>query len=347
MDFDVQIAHSVTEIGQETWDRLSPAQPFTSYRWYRFGETVLTDDIPIYIILSLGGETVARATFWVKRQEPLPVKSKALRHLLEAILRRWPLMICRAPLSSSSGLILPDPPLRDAAMRIIAEVAQELGRQNKASFLLFDYLERRETDWDGWPEIFMPTAVPDPGTYLVIAWPDFESYLKHRPKSVRKDYRRHRNRAADLGVVVTPHETVTAIDEAMVLIRNVERRYNSPPNPWARPMLENAPLVDAAWLTAEVEGRLVGCGLLLGEGDTRFLRLLGLDYNVRYIYFQLVYAAIRCAIEEGIRILRGGSGGYEMKRRLGFQLERDNYVVFTGRGPLLQRLGRWMAASNV
>lgn len=346
MDWDLHIAHSVEEIGQEAWDRLSAGRPFASYRWHRFGEASLSDDQPIYAIVSRRGEMAARAAFWLTRREPLPTSSRVVRRAGEALMRRWPLLICRSPLTSVSGLILSEPPLRDTALQIIAQAAQEQARQHGASFVLFDYLSEPETHWPGWPNTFAATTVPDPGTYLSAVWPDFESYLGQLSKSVRKDYRRHRNRAADLQVETRCRPLVAALDEtvldqAMVLIRNVEDHHDSPHTPWARSMLERAGMVDASWLTAKIHDRLVGCGLLLRDGDVMEMRLLGLDYEVQYIYFQLVYAAIRHAIEEQVQVLRGGSGSYDMKQRLGFQLENNNHVVFVGRGTLLQKLGHW------
>lgn len=343
MDFDFQITHSVQEIGQETWEHLSGAQPFTSYRWYRFGETVLEGEFPVYIVLSRGDEPVALATFWLKRQEHLPISSRPVQRLMEATLRRWPFFVCQTPLSSTSGLFLPDSPLQSAALETLAHGAYDQIRQHRGSFILCPYLRQRQASLAGWPASFVSIAMPNPGTRLVITWPDFDTYLKHLSKSVRKDCRRHRNRAADLGIVVASHKAVADVDEAMVLIRNVERHHGTQPNPWARGVLENASMVEATWLTAKIEERLVGCGLVLGDEDTRALTLLGLDYDVRYAYFQLVYGAIRCAIEDGARILRGGGGAYEMKHRLGFQLEDNNHVSFVGRGPLFRRLGLWAA----
>jgi hypothetical protein len=81
----------------------------------------------------------------------------------------------------------------------------------------------------------------------------------------------------------------------------------------------------------------------LGDGGARIMTLLGRDYGVDYAYFQLIYTAIRCAIEEGAGFLRGGSGAYDMKQRLGFQLESSNYIVFSGGGKVLQKFGRWAA----
>lgn len=346
MNLDIQVVHSVEEVGREAWDRLGDGRPFTSYRWYRFGETVLTDDTPIYIILSQGGEAVARGTFFLKRREAVPTASMTIRRLIEMILRPWPLLVCRSPLASTSGLILPEPPLRDVALKTIAQFAQGEARRSQASFVVFDYLERHQVEWVGWPDTFAPVAISDPGTRLTVSWTDFESYLRHLRRSVRKDYRRHRNRAADLEVMIRDHPAVTNPEEATLLIHNVAKHHRSAPNPWAQIVLENANMVDAAWLTAEMADRMVGCGLLLGDGSTWFLALLGLDYSVQYVYFQLVYAAIRYAIEEGAQVLRGGGGAYGMKQRLGFQLESNNYVVFAGRGLLFQRLGQWVAKAE-
>jgi len=339
----LEVAHSIHEVDREVWDRLGTGQPFTTWRWYRFGEAVLEGDRPFYLILSRGGEPVARATLWLTEQEPLPIPSRWLRTGVQALLRYRPLLICRSPLAATSGLLFADSTLRAEALESIGEMARLLARQYRASFLLFDYLEAEEVRWPAWPGGFQPLAISDPGTRLVITWPDFEGYLRHLKKSVRKDYRRHRNRAADLGIVVRRHRQPVRTEEALALIRNVERHHGSEPNPRARAIWERAGMVDAAWLTAEIGDRLVGCGLVLGEGDTRFLALLGLDYSVRYAYFQLVYAAIRTAIEDGVRVLRGGGGAYTMKERLGFRLESNNYVVYAGAGWLFRQLGRWLA----
>lgn len=351
MQLDLQIAHSVEEVGQSTWDYLGQHHPLAGYRWYRFGEAVLADELPVYILLSYQGEPVGRATFWVKRREPLPIQSSAVRRSIEALIRRWPLFVCRSPLTSLSGLILPEPPLRDEALRLIAEAALQEARRYRASFVLFDYLEGREANLPAWPAGFAATTIADPGTRLHISWTSFEDYLAHLSKSARKDYRRHRNRAADQGIRVTCRQLTDpldsgTVDRALTLIHNVDRHHRSPSHPWGRELLEKAHLVDATWITASIGERMVGCGLLLGDGDVRFLALLGLDYEVQYVYFQLVYAAVEQAIESGVRILRGGSGAYEMKLRLGFQLEDNYYAVFSGRGALLHKLGRWAARNT-
>jgi len=351
MSFTVQIAHSVQEIGPEAWDRLSGNRPFASFRWYRYGEAALSDNTPIYIILSHSGQAIARATLWLRREEPIPLTSKLLRSTATALLRRRPLLLCQSPLANTSGLILPDPPLREAALTTIGQVALEQARQHKASFLAWVYLEPQEARLAGWPDAFAAVELPEPGTRLRIAWPDFDHYLDHMGRRMRQQYQRHCRQAAAMDIVVSADALERPLDEATLeqalrLIRNVEARHNSLPAPWARRALEHASMVDGLWLTARVGERLVGCGVLLADGEARMMALLGRDYSVDYAYFPLIYTALRCAIEQGTRVLWGGAGAYEMKLKLGFEMTNDSYAVFAGNGPLLQRLGRWMAGTE-
>ena len=347
MSFDVQVTHSVQEVGQEAWDGLSGGAPFASYRWYRFGEEVLVDDLPIYLVLSLAGEPVARATFWLKRQETLPISSRLLRGFVAMILDRWPLLACRSPLSSTSGLLLPEPPLRDGALRTILNYAQDLVCQYGASVLLFDYLDRGVLDWPVWSDALV--TVPDlhPGTYLALCWPDFDSYLAHLDKKQRYNVRRNYRLVAQEGIEITAYRTVANVGRAMELHEKVNARYRSPTDTWMRRAMEHAGMVDAIWLAAEQGERLVGCELMLGDGDAWFVMGLGLDHSVKNVYFALGYEDIRCAIERRARTLRWGTGTYEVKRRLGFQPESTSNLVFGSRWPWLQRLGRWVVENGL
>lgn len=349
MNFEVQITHHVDEIGQEAWDHLSGGRAFASHRWYRFGERAMAYARPIYVVLSRHGEPLARASFWLTPREAIPIHNRAIRRVLEAMLRRWPLLICQGPLTSAastSGLILPDPPLRGAALSTIAEVARELGRQHHTSFCLFGYLEQDEAGWAAWPEAFARTVMWGSGTRLDIAWHDFQGYLAHLTKKQRYNVRRNQRLAAELGLQVKIHGAVHDVDRALALHGNVNRRHRTYTEPWMRGALENAGMVDALWLTVEHEGRVVGCELMLGDRDGWLVTGLGLDYSVPYAYFLLGYADIEQAIQHGARVLRWGSLAYEVKQRLGFELEGNDWVVFAGRGALLQRLGRWVAAAE-
>jgi predicted N-acyltransferase len=330
MDFDIQITHSVMETGQAAWDHLSSGHPFASFRWYRFGETVLSDCSPTYVTLSHDHEPVARGAFWLKRQEWLPIASTAVRYGADQLLRRWPLLMCAAPLASAPGLVLPESLLRGTALKTIADVGLDLGVKNRASFVLFSYTKENEVHQVGWPEAFSAISFSDEETSLEITWPDFESYLKHLAKSTRRNHRLHCKQADGMGVVVSTHSSVSDVNRATALIQNVERYHHMGRRPWTRAMLENAHLVDSIWITAHIGGRLVGCCSVIGDGDTQIATLLGLDYSIQqyiYVYYQIMYAAVQSAIERGAKVLYGGGGAYELKRRLGFRVLPNDYLM--------------------
>lgn len=345
--FDVKVSHTVQAMDQQAWDRLAEGHPFASYRWYRWGETVLADQQPLYVTLSQDGTPVARATFWLKTREPLPIRSQLARRLMSMVLQRRPLLMCESPLALTSGLLLPDPPLQEPALHKLVQIGLEQARARRVSFVVFPYLSPQQVEISGWPDTFSHVDFADPGTQLKIKWSHFDDYMASLDKKVRKHYRRTNRRAAERGIVIRRHAEITHLDQALVLINNVYRRHSSPPNPIIRQVLEHADMVPSTWLTAEVGDQLVGCELMLGDGDTRFLAALGLDYSVKYVYFKLGYEDIRCAIEQGVKVLRGGGSAYELKTSWGFELENNNHVIFAGMGPVLRRIGRWAAGSNV
>ena len=135
MEFKTQIAHSVKEIGSEAWDHLSQGGPFSTYNWYEYGERCMAGSLPVYITLSQDNQAVARATFWLTGDEQIPIASVPVRRLVKAYLRRRPLLICRSPFSSSSGLVLPEPLLRKEALQKILGCC--VGRTSSSSWFVF------------------------------------------------------------------------------------------------------------------------------------------------------------------------------------------------------------------
>jgi hypothetical protein len=98
--------------------------------------------------------------------------------------------------------------------------------------------------------------------------------------------------------------------------------------------------IGATWVAAELQGKMVSGGLILQDGDYGALRLLARDYDVPFAYFATVYEALRCALDSGVKVLRGGSGAYELKQSLGFETEANQYAVVTTGNSVLRWLGR-------
>ncbi len=334
MAFDIQIEHRIANIDAALWNELGSEQPFQSYQWYAFGEQVMSDCTPSYVILRQKDQPIARGTFYLVQNEPLPIPAR-FRRPVNAILRRWPLLICRSPLSNASGLLLPDKPsLHKNALITISQTGLDLLKKHRGSFLIFDYLKAEETQ--NWGKPFAKTEGGDPGTAMSIEWDSFEDFLTASKRRIRQHYKHSSREAANLCIKVTRHKSVQDINAALALIHNVERRHNAAPNPWARGMLENMHMVGGTWLEARIGERLVGCMLLLDDNSAQIAALPGLTDDVPFAYFMLLYGALQDAMEKGIKMLRWGSGAYETKRRLGFTLERNNNAVFSAAHPLLR-----------
>jgi hypothetical protein len=343
-EFETLTASSVDEVGEEAWDALSAGRPFQSARWYRFGERVMQGCQPIYILLKMDKEPVARGTFWSIREEPLPAPP-LMRRLLYPIFKRRPLLICRSPLSNSSGLILPEGPLGESALKAIAEAASKELRRRGGSFLIFDYLEAEQAKWIGWPARFKALVVPGPGTQLKLAWAGFKDYLQSSPKfRIHQHFRRSSQMADELGIRVVRQAGPDDLPTALELIHNVEHRHDSTPNPWAAGLLEHMQMVESTWLAARIKEQLVGCMLLLVDNGVQIAVLPGLTEEVPYAYFMLLYEAIQDAFDRKLNSLQWGSGAYETKRRLGFELEHNNNVIYEANG-LLPGLMARLAAS--
>jgi len=195
----------------------------------------------------------------------------------------------------------------------------------------------------GWPEQAAVMTVSDPGTWMALDWESFDAYLESGNKKDRQHFKRSLREAEKLGVVMSRHPRVPDVEAALALIRNVENKHGAAPNPWVRGMLENLELADGTFLAAHIGKQLVGCGLIVEDNGAQMTTALGLADNVPYVYFSLVYASLQAAFEKNLRLLRWGSGAYDVKRRLGFQLESNNHAVFVGAGPLSRLVSRLAA----
>jgi hypothetical protein len=97
-------------------------------------------------------------------------------------------------------------------------------------------------------------------------------------------------------------------------------------------------MIESTFLEARIGNRPVGCGLLLYDSGAQMAVALGLEKDVPYVYFALLYESLREAFEKKVRLLRWGSGAYAVKEQLGFQKEHNNHLVVAGTRPFTQYL---------
>lgn len=288
---------------------------------------------PVYLLAYQNQELIGRAALWTIRDEPLPIRPGAGRAILQAILRRWPLLICRSPLSNTTGLVLPPGPFGEEALRAMTRSALAVSSQRHCLFLLFDFLNREEIS--KWPSGFLPVTVSDPGMVLHNRWHDFEAYLAHGNKKDRQHYKRTLRATEKIGIIIEKRAHVPDVTAALELIRNVDRRHNNASNPWMRGLLENISSIDGTWLEARQNGKLVGGGALLEDNEAQMTTALGLADDTPYAYLLLTYASLEEAFRKKVRLLRWGSGAYDIKRSLGFEMELNNNAMVSSHYPIL------------
>lgn len=328
---NVQVFNSINEIDPQVWNRIVAGRGFQSHSWYKFGEHAMADCPPTYLIASVGNTPVAGAALFRVYNEPLPLPEVA-RRFMASVFKHRPLLVCRSPLAETSALLLPGEPLRDEILTILADAAHEQFRQQHCSFLVFDYLLTEQLRYPTWPAGFEPITISEPGTYMPMEWENFDAYLEAGNKHDRQHYKRSLREAEKNGLVLSKHRVIADVDRALKLIRNVSIWHGSAPNPWMRGLLENFSMIDGTWLEIHKEGELVGCGAVVRDNKFQMATALGLEDDVPGGYFLLLYTALQEAFEHKIRLVRFGTGAYDVKRRLGFHLEDTNHAMVSMAG---------------
>jgi hypothetical protein len=327
-NLDVKVYKSINEIEPEIWNRIASGRGFQSHRWYTFGERAMADCPPTYLIVWDGEKPVAGAAFFKVHNEPLPLPSVA-RRFMASVLKRRPLLVCRSPLTDTSAMLLPGEPLRDETHKALAEAAQVQLKKQRCSFLVFDFLLTEQLKYPSWPSSYESITVSEPGTYMPLEWESFEAYLEAGNKKDRQHYKKSLKETQENGIVLSKHKSVPDIDTAIRLIRNVSIWHGSAPNPWTRGLLENFAMIDGTWLELRKDEKLVGCGAVVRDNKFQLATALGLEDDVPGGYFLLLYSALQEAFIHDVRLVRFGSGAYDVKRRLGLHLEDTNHAMVT------------------
>ena len=324
----VKVHKSIQEIDPKVWNRVAAARGFQSHRWYTFGERVMEDSPPTYLVAWDGDTPVASAALFKIKNEPLPLPEIA-RQFMSSILKRRPLLVCRSPLADTSALLLPGEPTRDDSLAALAQAAQDEFKKQRCSFLVFDFLLTEQLKYPSWPAGYERITISEPGTYMPIIWESFDSYLEKTNDKDLQLYKQSLKQAKENGLVLSKQKTVSDIDTAMHLINDVSVWHGSAHNPWTRKMLENFSLVDGTWLEIHKDEKLVGCCAVLRDNKFQIATALGLEDDVPGGYSFLLYSALQDAFEHKVRLVRFGTGSYDVKRQMGFHLEDTNHAMIS------------------
>jgi hypothetical protein len=327
-NLNVQVYKSISEIDPDIWDRVVAGRGFQSHKWYQFGERAMAECPPTYLLAWDGETPVAGAALFRVHNEPLPLP-KVARRFMASILKQRPLLVCRSPLADTSALLLPGEPLRDEVHAVLAQAAQDEFKKQRCSFLVFEYLLTEQLKYPSWPQGYEPITLSEPGTYMPIEWESFDAYLKAWNKQDRQHYKKSLRDAEKLGITISKHNVVSDVEAAVQLIRNVSIWQGSASNPWMRGLLENLSMVDSTWIELHKYGRFAGCAAVMRDNQFQLVTGIGLEDDVPDGYFLLLYTALQEAFEHNVRLIRLGTGSYDIKRRLGLHLEDTNHAMVT------------------
>ena len=330
-NLNVKTYKSINEIAPEVWNQIAAGRGFQSHKWYQFGERAMADSPATYLVAWDGDNPVAGAALFRVANEPLPLPEVA-RRFMESIFKHKPLLVCRSPLADTSAMLLPGEPLRDEAHTVLALASQDEFKKQKCSFLVFDYLLTEQLKYPSWPKGYEPITVSEPGTYMPLEWLSFEDYLENGNKKDRQHYKKSLREAEENGLTLTKHTSVPDVDKALELIKNVSIWHGSAPNPWMRGLLENFSMIDGTWIEIHKDGKLAGCGAVVRDNQFQLATGLGLEDDVPGGYFLLLYTALQEAFEHNVRLVRFGTGAYDVKRRLGLHLEDTNHAMISMAG---------------
>jgi hypothetical protein len=309
--------NSAEEIGEAAWNALSAGRPFQSYKWYRFGETVMANAKPTYVTLSERGQAIARASFWRIGDEPLAPGWVA------TFLKHWPLLICRSPLSSTPGLI--QTITCETTLEEFSKIGRRLRRQERCCLLIFDSLDTATA-----------RAIPrtahycfgNQGTILHMPGNSFDEYVGSLPRKKQRDIWHNLRKIEERGILVTRHQTVDDLDEAESLYRALEARKGTVRNHWVRSMWTNMAMVNGTWIAArDSTGRLLASGTAYEDNGAQLELNMGHD-TTPYAYLAVLYESIRLGLEHGVQSFYWGTSTYELKRRMGFtSFENDSVAI--------------------
>ena len=341
MEMSIRVVYGINEIDANIWDELSMGQPFQSHKWYQYGEKVLDDCAPMYLLVYRGEVLIGRASFWLTRNEPLPQFAGIWQMPLKIILKRWPLLICRSPLSSMTGIVTTLEEDREEILRVISVEAIEQAYKLNCSALMFDFIP--SADANTWMKGFSILKFPDVGTYMKNRWKDFDDYIATGDARNRKNYRRTMRESVKFEIDARHHVTEEEIEMLLPLVNHVDKLYGSMPNPWVKNMVRYMEMADGQLVTVIHDNKIIACSLMLEDRQVQLTTAFGRRTMQPFVYMMVVYKNLEVAFSRKVQAFRWGSGVYDIKKKLGFGLEDNGFVAFYPVQPFLRIISRWFA----
>ena len=236
-------------------------------------------------------------------------------------------LVCGLPIGEGRIGIAGD---ADKIMKAIVRKMEQLGRKKRASVIAFKDFGRYYTPLlDSFRRRGFAKFESLPMTELAVRFPDFDEYLKTLSQKSRYDLRRKFKKVD--GHIKIDHEVITQPDEKTYqeiyrLYREVvdkhEMGFEVLPIDFFKDLPKNMP-DNVKYFLWRINDKLVAFSLCLVSDDLLIGYYIGLDYSVAYdhhLYFVKFRDILNWCIRHNIKKYELGYTGYEVKRRLRFDL---------------------------
>jgi hypothetical protein len=362
---------SILETAETEWDSIVPDSAFFhSHRFIRSIEEAHVQEADFWLLLFYDGQRLVGSAALSAFRVPLDLFTGKAGQALIGFLRRIipaflkvPILFCGLPLSiGKHNLLIADPALSGDILHALHREMDDISRARNISFLCVkEFDEDLRPVMDGLVDEGFLRLPSIPYVSLPIRWPSFAAYLGELRHGYRRQIRQNLKKLGwaepqiDLGrsqrvdpssprIVLQPVEAVSAdgfhdlyqevMSRATVKFEILNREF------FRRFFALTAGESEILTLTSGDD--VLAQALVIHHGPTMTFLLVGLRYErlAAYdVYFNVLIAIVKLAIERGCQKLDLGQTSYYAKQRLGGE-GRSIYFYLRSRKRTVQLLLR-------
>lgn len=339
--FDVEVGYSAAKFPEETWKTLLK-DDLEGYRLHLAFDSANVQGFKTgYLAVKKNQVIVCLAPFFITDYNLDTTVQGRLKPLLQKIRERIPflmrvkLLCVGSPITDACKMTLhPDYPFDPAMMQALNAQLQKIAAKAGASVIAFKDVLARDLQKIGAPlnALGYSTLRNMPVAINQIAFDSMEAYFASLSYATRKDLRRKLKKRSQI-----------EIREVQGMPSNLDEIYQLYLETYERSELKFEKLTSSffefvAGLMPEhtrfvlyyLDGKLIAFNMLLHNGHTLMDKYIGMHQPVaaeHNIYFLSWIYNIEMCLRDGITQFQSGQASYEVKKRLGAELE-DTYLLF-------------------
>jgi predicted N-acyltransferase len=354
LQLTVRTVQDIREIPEELWDATAtPGALICTHRFLRaVQDSQVNDCCFFYPMVYADGRLVAHASMYLITSELDMFGEGLMGRVVERIARCFPSLTrffcleCGTPVALGSTISIAPDVHAPTVLSLLAEEAKRLAAEHATDGILFrDFLDDELGRVQALEEQGFRRVPNLPMAMLDVAWRTPHAYEAGLRHAYRRSYRRRVKQWEESGL---SSRVVTDFAPLADVLAGLWRQTYDRAKEYRRELLKPVFFErmstelgeDSAVLLIERNDQPLAFALLLREGNRMIWPYCGLDYgeNEQYeLYFNLLYAIVRQAIEAGASEIDMGITTLDAKKRVGASV-RPLHMFMYHRNPLLRRV---------